>query len=309
MGRQKRKFKTGLVIHCYQRTAGGFIIFYTVNDYVVFFTRFCIVAARYNVRVLKICLMYDHIHVSVIAPDRETLSAFVRDYTSKFSREYNMYWGLGSIDFCSPFGSAVKWDSKAIRTNLIYVDNNPVERHIVNRAEDYRWNFLAYAKSNHPFSDKLSLSSASITLRRDLKMIDAYFNCGKHISYKTMSKLLHGLDNTESDQLVDYIISKYNIIDYQYSERLFGSLDNMLLALHSTTGSEYDINEIKTGKSDELYPILTKNLLRDPKIRDIHDIFSYSDEEKMYLVQKLYSRTAFDPIQIGKYLHLILKRP
>jgi REP element-mobilizing transposase RayT len=92
-------------------------------------------ASRYNIRVLKVCLMYDHIHISVIAPDKETLSTFVGEYSRLFAHEYNVRWGLSGKLFCSPFGRADKREAKAIRTNLIYVDNNPVERHIVKKGE------------------------------------------------------------------------------------------------------------------------------------------------------------------------------
>lgn len=296
-----------IVTHCYQRTVDGFLIFYTVSDFVVFFTRFCILASRYNIRVLKVCLMYDHIHISVIAPDKETLSTFVGEYSRLFAHEYNVRWGLSGKLFYSPFGRADKREAKAIRTNLIYVDNNPVERHIVKKAEDYRWNFLAYAVSNHPFSEKVILSKASTHLRDSIKTVEALHKRKVHLSYATLSNLLGGLTKEECNQLVDRIISIYNVIDYEYSLRLFGSYDNMILALHSTSGSEYDIKEVNEGKSDAFYPSMTNILLKEFNISDIHDVLTYSADEKMYLVQQLFSRTTLGPVQIGKYLHLVLR--
>ena len=301
-----KSYNISIVTHCYQRTVDGFLIFYTVSDFVVFYTWFCVLATKYNIRVLKVCLMYDHIHISVIAPDKKTLSVFVGEYSRQFAHEYNSRWGLPGKLFSSPFGRADKREAKAIRTNLIYVDNNPVERHIVKKAEDYRWNFLAYAVSDHPFSERLTLANASTRLRSSIKMVGGLHKSGKHISYGILSNLFEGLTRTECNQLVDKIISTYNVIDYEYSLRLFGSYENMILALHSTTGSEYDIKEINTGKSDALYPSMTNMLLKDPKIRDIHQVLTYPEEQKMYLVQKLFSRIGLDPIQIGKYLHLAL---
>ena len=86
---KKRRFSKGVLNHCYQRSADRGVIFYNIRDHLVFFTIFCIVAKRYDVRVLKLVQMPDHIHHSTIAPKLTQLSGFIRDYTSIYAREYN----------------------------------------------------------------------------------------------------------------------------------------------------------------------------------------------------------------------------
>ena len=158
---QNRKCYRGVLNHCYQRTVNGEVLFYTKADYLVFFTIFCITAAHHPVRVLKLCQMPDHIHASVVVDRRRDLSAFVHDYTTCFARENNRTCHRTGPLFQSPFGSVPKPGEKKTRSNLIYVDNNPVERLLSERAEDYQWNYIAYAVSDHPFSEPFRPSAAS----------------------------------------------------------------------------------------------------------------------------------------------------
>ena len=49
---EKRKF---------QREA---VIFYDLEDYLVYYTVFCVLAVKYGIIVYGLCLMIDHIHFS-----------------------------------------------------------------------------------------------------------------------------------------------------------------------------------------------------------------------------------------------------
>ncbi len=59
-GRYKR-FRPNTVQHVYQRTVKGHLLFYTIKDYLVFYTILSIIARKYGVQILGICLMVDHI--------------------------------------------------------------------------------------------------------------------------------------------------------------------------------------------------------------------------------------------------------
>lgn len=149
---KKNNFISGAINHCYQRTSDHGVLFYDTCDRLMFFTIFCIVAARQNVQVLKLVLMPDHTHHSTITSTKQKLAAFNRDYESIFAHEYNARFGRNGPLFEKPFGRAQKCGDKYIRGHLLYLDNNPVERKLVKKAEEYRWNFLAYGISAHPFS-------------------------------------------------------------------------------------------------------------------------------------------------------------
>lgn len=54
---EKRRFHEESVNHVYQRTLSGFNIFYDVEDYLVYFTVFSVLAVKYNIVVYGLCLM------------------------------------------------------------------------------------------------------------------------------------------------------------------------------------------------------------------------------------------------------------
>lgn len=121
-----RVFKVGSLHHIYQRTVDGYLIFYSVRDFIVFFTLFCTLARKHRMNVLGLCLMIDHIHVLLSAPSRVELSAFVRDYTSQFSKKRNAHYSRKGQFFEHRFGSAPKTSDKKARTAISYIYNNPV---------------------------------------------------------------------------------------------------------------------------------------------------------------------------------------
>lgn len=81
-------YQRGAVGHIYQRSQSGFVVFYNVKDSLVFFTIFSLTAAKYRIRVLGLCLMYNHIHVLIEAENHEVVAKFVQEFCSKFSRAY-----------------------------------------------------------------------------------------------------------------------------------------------------------------------------------------------------------------------------
>ena len=291
--------------HCYQRTSGHGVLFYTVRDHLVFFTIFCTMARRHRVRVLKLVQMPDHTHHATIARTRSQLSDFQRDYTSVFAKEYNRSFGLSGPVFETPFNSALKRNDKDVRSNLIYLDNNPVERKLVKKAEDYQWNYLAYAASEHPFSEKLALNQASMPLRRALKRVQYLHEKGRFLGYELLDRLFQSLsDNRERAQLTDAIVRQYSVIDHAGAIRYFDGYEQELIAAHSTKGSEYDISEKFIGKSDACYARFTRILLGSGEVREIHEILSLPSDEKRHLLDFLRRETSAPERQICAYLHL-----
>ena len=210
--------------------------------------------------------------------------------------------------FGHPFGSVPKSGDKRGRANLIYVGNNGPERRLAQRAEDYRWSFLAYAKSNHPFSEPLVIRRASPDFKRAIKEVEATYKDGKHLRYRQLQRFFKPLSHKEKEQLTDFIISLYNVIDYEYAASLFDSFDDMLNAMHSNTGSEYDINEVFIGKSDAHYAKMMSLVLDRYHFKDIHDVLRLSREEKNDVFQLLMANTDALPEQIAAFLRMPVKK-
>ena len=268
------------------------------------FTIICVAARRYGVRILKLCLMPDHIHGSFVAGLLKELAAFVGYYTSQYANMFNEISGRSGQLFNRPYGSAPKYGDKKVKSNFIYVDNNPVERHLADKAENYRWNFLAYAKSDHPFSEPIKLRSASSFLKNAMKMVDVLQKKGRFLTFRVLHNWFSKLDRKESNQLIDYIITKYNAIDYDGSICYFGSYENELIALSSTSGSEYDIKEPFVGKKDDCYAKLSSLLMKTGRFKNIYEVPGLGIEEKVELFHFLYGQTEATREQLRKFLHL-----
>lgn len=294
----------GIVIHCYQRTVNGELLFYSVSDYLVFFTIFCIEARKYGVRVLALCLMPDHFHVSIVVENSKALSDFISSVTRKYAIQSNITCHRSGQLFARPFGSAPKYGAKKARTNFIYVGNNGVERQLCHKAEDYRWGFLKYAVSASPFSEPLVMRNASVDMKRAVRSVRSYLAKSKELNYALLQRLFRPLSRQEKEQLTDFIISSYDVINHAGAARFFDGYENMLEAMHTNTGSEYDLNEVLVGKSDAHYAVMCSILLKELPIADIHDIFLKNDDERFELYHLLQRKTDATPEQILKFLRL-----
>ena len=302
----RRKFVKNEVNHVYQRTLSGFNIFYEVEDYLVYYTIFSVMAVRYGVVVYGLCLMIDHLHSLISSGTSAVFSKFMSNVTIQFVKEYNRHRARTGPLFCEIFGSAPKIGFKILRTAIAYLFNNPVERFLCKRAQDYRWNFLAYAKSDHPFSDPIVLKTASRQLRRVLKEVDGTASRNKHLTYAQLERMFDNLDNKEKSQLIDYIIVRYNVIRYDVlTTRCYDGYDNMLRAINSNAGSEYELKELKCGTSDAEYRDLYR-YVHKAGFKDAGEVISLPLESKLTLMLDMLNETSVPRMQICKFLNLLV---
>ena len=301
--RRRRKFVNGEVNHTYQRTVSGFNIFYEVEDYLVYYTIFSVLAIKYGIMVYGLCLMIDHIHSLISAADRKSFCSFIRHVSLLFVKEYNKEHGRSGPLFQEGFGSAPKIGLKRLRTAIAYLFNNPVERFLCSRAQEYRWNFLPYAQCRNPYSEPVRLRLASRALRKAIKEVDGARERGQHMTYTMIRRLFCTLDKQEKNQLTDYIIVRYSVIRYDLLAACYGGHDNMLTAINSNTGSEYDINETICGRSDTEFRELHR-YVHSEGFDNAGDVISMEENVKLHLMEKMLNRTSANIYQIRKFLHI-----
>ncbi len=300
----KRKFIKGQMNHTYQRTVSGFNIFYEVEDYLVYYTIFSVMSRRYGMVVYGLCLMIDHIHTLTSTSSCKTFSKFMSNVAIQFVKEYNRYHNRVGPLFCECFGSAPKAGRKLLRTAIAYLFNNPVERLLCERAQEYRWNFLAYAASDNPFSDPLVLKKASRRLRRALKEVDGTVKRNEYMTYVQLKRMFVGMDTREKNQLIDYIIVRYNIIRYDdLITKCYDGYENMLMAINSNAGSEYEVQELRYGRSDAEYRYLYK-YVHEKGFKDAGEVISLPSDSKFKLMVDMMNETSVSKLQICKFLHL-----
>jgi len=286
--------------HVYQRADDWGVIFYTDADRLVYYTTCCVMARKYSVRVLAASIMYTHIHQSLTAPNMHVLSKYVQDATSSFARQYNHHWHRVGALFHRDFGRSWKRTDKEIRNNLAYVFNNHVEKQLCHRAEDIRWSFLAYANSKHPFSEKLDFGKASSKLARAMKMVARRSEENAILKYRHINELFSGLDKREAEQLTDYIVVKYGLIDYDASISCFGGYEKATDAFASMTGGDYKIAEEFVVHPDTWYVNLVA-AARDGKY--LNRIYALPHSEKAAKYSQLVELTGAPDELVGKFLH------
>ena len=289
------------VYHVYQRSRGGGLVFYSQRDYLVFFTGFCALARRCGQHILALCPMPDHIHHIQVAGEGMSLTQFVGQYTQHFSTLWNRSRGRNGSLF-EPLGQALKRGGKPIRTTLAYNYNNPVERQLIEKADKYRWNFLPYASSGHPFSPPILSRCLSRPFKRVLAEAEACFAQEKGVNYAQLQRWQNCLSPLEQQQLTDHVIDLWNVIDYETAWSYYGSLDTMVRAFRDNTGSEYDLQEEWDPYSDAVYADCTRVLLKECSLKDVYEIPSLSADRKSQLFSLLQQRTTARPRQIAKYL-------
>lgn len=299
-----RKVYPGEVHHVCQQTIDGVLVFYSVSDYLVFFTIYCTVARRLGVKVLALCPMVDHTHNVVVVRSEPMLSHFVQQYTHLFSREWNASRGRKGPLFKHRYMSSVKLGNKQVKTTINYNNNNPVERKLVKKAEEYRWNFLRYAREAHPFSDPIRLAKKSEQFRNILKEVKRIHAGDGHLRYCQLERWKKNLKPGEMQQLADYVIRLWNVIDYDETISYYGDFEAMLRSFHDNTGSDYEIKEDRNNYSDAVYQECTRLLLREGLIIHPSEIPSLPPERKRDLAELLHYRTNARERQIEKYLHI-----
>ena len=268
---RKIKYDCRGIAHIYQRGFNMSVIFYSVKDILVFYTLLYELKKKYKITVLGVVFMYNHYHLLIKAKSQKVISCFMRDLETTYSKEFNKDAGTKGSVFEPRYGlSNKKWDKKQ-REAAAYLYNNPVEKQLSINAVSYRWNFLAYAKSDHPFSEKLVIRKASDKLRKCIQEVKYMFNHDAFLNYTILRNCFGSLSRDESNQLIDFIIGTYNVVDYNETIRLYGSYEKMLTAFDSNTGNEHDLKEEYSDKSYKGYnssirDLSTEYVFTNPKV-------------------------------------------
>ncbi|MBR1406479.1 MAG: hypothetical protein IJ578_06060 [Bacteroidales bacterium] len=257
---RKKIFVNARPTHAYQKGRQGNVLFYCVQDRLVYYTIYCIEAEKYGIVTLALTLMYNHTHSLQQAATYPAFSRFNGTVEMLYSYEFKQSGGVSGPVFQRPFGWAQKIGDKAIRTCMAYIANNAKEKRLHRDVLDYRWNFIAYAKSDHPYSPPLVLRRASSRMRRATARIKWYRKHGRYLNHAVLNQLFEGLRQEEQEQLIDYIIYTYQVVDYQEAIRYWGSYEKMVEAFRISSGSEYDISE--ENEDDLPYREMIKEIQR-----------------------------------------------
>ncbi len=239
----KRRFSPNGYVHIFHITADKGICFYSAADCLVWFTLFCVLAVKYRVRVIAVCIMLNHFHFEAMFPTKEVMAEMMRELGWIYTRAYNRNYGRSGALFSGKYGSAVKMKAQKVKENFLYIGNNPVIKKAVRKAPDYRWNFLRYMLDDHPFSERIVDCRCSRRMKFLMAEIRRCRDNLSPIGYRFFQGSYKMLETRERLQLIDYIIVKFNVIDYDYVSWMWGGYEGMCAALSLAWGAEYDLED------------------------------------------------------------------
>lgn len=297
----RRIFQQKAIQHIYQHSVDWGVIFYTNSDRLVYYTLASVKSKKHDVRIFAAAIMFTHTHQSAQAISYSVLYRYLHDLDTSFARLYNARYHRKGKLFGRPPGYAQKVTLKAMKSNLVYVFNNHVEKGLCKRAVEERWSLLAYALSDHPFSPQIQRGDVSRALRRALKLVDRRIAANKALEYCDLDGIFSRLDPVETQQFIDYVISRYRLVDFGGTIAYFGSIENLLITVDSTTGGEYDIKEDYSRDKDCGYVAL----LQDSEVvEQLPNVFSMQDDLLLGMVSRLARSSVASPSQLRRFFHL-----
>lgn len=306
-----RKLYRSGYLHICQKSADNGIIFYTLEDLLVFFTLLCISANIHGVIILAIALMLNHFHIGAIFRDGESASSFMNGVTSVYARLYNRHHGLEGKLFKKPFKSSPKLSEKKIKDSLFYIWNNPVEKSAVSTAEEYRWVFLKYLDNDNPFSGPFVTSELSDDILKLMQKVKANHDAGKYLDYSFFDKNFKALKKDERMLLIDYIIVTYSVIKRDELLMKFGDYKSLILAVNSVAGNEYNLTDDVDNEDYRHYGkmisiIRDEGLDLDTVCFDRKDRGTPRDVNQLLRLRKRFkTEVGASDYEIDKFLHLL----
>ena len=296
-----RIYREGFPHHTYTRAINGSIVFYSEDDCLFYLTLYSCLARKYKIRTLAFSIMPNHCHSDEKADCKRHFLAFHDDLNAQFASGYNRKHNRSGSLWESPFGYAAKTVGKKIRDNLCYIVNN----HVVGKLSDdilsYRWNLLPYYRDDHPFSEKIVLSRASRPMRRAVDRVKYFRAHNLPLDYVRQKWVFQELDKKERNQIIDFIISRYNCLDFDAMLRFYGkSFEQACTTFRANSGNEHDIPE---DYEDYRVYVQMMQLVRKRGV----DLKTCNFEiEEPYVIREwmsLFREFGFQDRQINRFLH------
>ena len=129
------------------------------------------------------------------------------------------------------------------------------------------------------------------------------------LKYAQIIRLTEKLNDTEFEQFTDYVINLYLPFDYNELLSHFKSYESMLLAMESTTGEEFDIQEFRDSFSLNSFNEMMSHMEKKMPRHKIRKITTLSIDEKIEIYKELQKHTSATGQQICNFLHIKTEKP
>ena len=287
--------------HLFMKGQNWWGLFYRIEDCIMYFTTFSVFARRMEMVFIAFSIMFNHTHATTLDETRQRITLFQRQVGVSTAHTYNREYGREGQLWHHSFGFSVKHGIKRILGNIAYVFNNCVAGKMNRRAMDNRWTLLAYYNNSHPFSEPIIKEKCSRKMERAMKLVDISYDNDEPLNYATQRRLFSGLNKKEKAQIIDYLISRYNFLDYRALISLYGSFETAIIAIDSNAGGEYDLKD-DTGDHSCYMKMIALTHQMFPNLRKLN-VEMLSDEQKNQLATAFRAILMAKEENIRKFLH------
>lgn len=152
MARRRRINPPGAVYHVINRSNRRRTIFYKAADYQAFLNLLVESLVRRPMRIIAFCIMPNHWHLILWPTEEVSLSAYMHWLTGTHVRRYHAHYGLVGTGhlYQDRYRSHMCQDDQGLLRMIRYVEANPRQASLVERAEDWPWSSLALRVNNDP---------------------------------------------------------------------------------------------------------------------------------------------------------------
>lgn len=143
MPRLARNVFPTLPHHVTQRGNRREDVFFTDDDRLIYLEWLAFYCKKYDVAILAYCLMTNHIHLVLTPQTEEGLQQVLKPLHMRYAQHINKIKGwTGHLWQGRFFSSAL--DDAYTGATIRYVERNPVQAGMIEKAEDYPWSSAAY---------------------------------------------------------------------------------------------------------------------------------------------------------------------
>lgn len=138
MARRLRFVVPGVPHHVTQRGNRRTQVFFSDADRQTYLAWLRVECSQHGVAILAYCLMPNHIHLVAVPAERGSLSHVLKELHMRYAQRLNRLRKLSGHTWQGRYFSAAL-DEQYFWAAMRYVERNPVEAGLVERAEDYPW--------------------------------------------------------------------------------------------------------------------------------------------------------------------------
>lgn len=159
MSRAPRDFIPGATYHVFSRGSNRQAIFRYDSDRVDFLMCLDAVISTYELECAAYCLMPNHYHLLLRAPEG-ALSTAMRTLNGRYSLRFNKRYGRDAHLFKNRFGAVLQEEESQLVWTLRYLARNPVESGLCAQPSEWPWSSYRACAGLEPAPAFLHIMSA-----------------------------------------------------------------------------------------------------------------------------------------------------